>query len=311
MTCSSKKVIACSERPLSAIKKHRDYLKDLKQKKAKEAEDVEKAALKNSNKKNKIKKKAEMQRKKVKDWKNELNIIDKALGPEVPKKTEAEPAEDRPKAQLTAENLQKIADKQEIEIKQKEEAKEMKRPESERSNKAEASVPKSKDSKREEKKKPLWALSEKQVEDMEDKEAENLIQFAYELDYEKYMEDFEVKQALEAIRKRVNEINISKEKKDTLLEEIKKDDESKQEKKDALKEEPKKEDKQLAQLETKSHQSKAKSVKSLAESVRDEVLSQQKPDWNKSVKANEENTIEDKIASKLADQVLANAPVIS
>jgi hypothetical protein len=146
------------------------------------------------------------------------------------------------------------------------------------------------------------------VEDLEDKEAENLIQFAYELDYEKYMEDFEVKQALESIRKRVNEINVSKEKKDTILEEIKKDDEDKQEKKNLQKEEAKKEEK-LAQLETKSHQSK-KSVKSLAESVRDEVLSQQKPDWNKSVKGNEENTIEDKIASKLADQVLANAPVI-
>jgi hypothetical protein len=43
---------------------------------------------------------------------------------------------------------------------------------------------------------------------------DNLIEFAYELDYEKYIEDFEVRQALAILKERV--------------EEMKKDDEWKQ-----------------------------------------------------------------------------------
>lgn len=37
-------------------------------------------------------------------------------------------------------------------------------------------------------------------------EIDQLLEFAYELDYEKYMEDFEVRQALAVIKDRVNEI---------------------------------------------------------------------------------------------------------
>lgn len=42
----------------------------------------------------------------------------------------------------------------------------------------------------------------------EEKEAEidDLLEFAYELDYEKYMEDYEVRQALAIIKERVNNI---------------------------------------------------------------------------------------------------------
>ena len=42
----------------------------------------------------------------------------------------------------------------------------------------------------------------------EDKEAEidELLEFAYELDYEKYMDDYEVRQALAIIKDRVNEV---------------------------------------------------------------------------------------------------------
>jgi hypothetical protein len=55
-----------------------------------------------------------------------------------------------------------------------------------------------------------------------------LIEFAYELDYEKYMEDFEVRQALAIIKDRVNEIKkdedwktkIAKEWNDAAAEEV-------------------------------------------------------------------------------------------
>ena len=49
-------------------------------------------------------------------------------------------------------------------------------------------------------------MTEKEVEDEEEKEVDNLIEFAYELDYEKYIEDFEIRQALAILKDRVDEI---------------------------------------------------------------------------------------------------------
>lgn len=54
--------------------------------------------------------------------------------------------------------------------------------------------------------KPAWAVTEKQKEDAKETEIDELLEFAYELDYEKYMEDYEVRQALAIIKDRVNEI---------------------------------------------------------------------------------------------------------
>jgi hypothetical protein len=52
----------------------------------------------------------------------------------------------------------------------------------------------------------MWALSEKEQENEQDKEIDDLLEFAYELDYEKYMEDVEVRNAIAAIQSRVKEI---------------------------------------------------------------------------------------------------------
>jgi hypothetical protein len=49
-------------------------------------------------------------------------------------------------------------------------------------------------------------MTEKDVEDNKEKEIDDLLEFAYELDYEKFMDDFEVRQALAIIKDRVNEI---------------------------------------------------------------------------------------------------------
>lgn len=43
-------------------------------------------------------------------------------------------------------------------------------------------------------------------EDEKEKEIDELLEFAYELDYEKFVDDFEVRQALAIIKDRVNEI---------------------------------------------------------------------------------------------------------
>lgn len=46
-----------------------------------------------------------------------------------------------------------------------------------------------------------------------------MLEFAYELDYEKYMEDYEVRQALAIIKDRVNEITKDDDWKEKLAEE--------------------------------------------------------------------------------------------
>ena len=54
--------------------------------------------------------------------------------------------------------------------------------------------------------KPAWATTQKQQEEAKEQEVDELLEFAYELDYEKYMEDFEVRQALAVIKERVDNI---------------------------------------------------------------------------------------------------------
>ena len=72
------------------------------------------------------------------------------------------------------------------------------------------SVPKSKAPSKKSKKsaaaRPAWAKTEAQTEDAKEAEIDNLLEFAYELDYEKYMEDEEVRLALGAIKQRVNKM---------------------------------------------------------------------------------------------------------
>lgn len=53
---------------------------------------------------------------------------------------------------------------------------------------------------------PAWAITEKQQEVAKEQEIDELLEFAYELDYEKYMEDQEVRMALAVIKDRVQEI---------------------------------------------------------------------------------------------------------
>jgi hypothetical protein len=49
-------------------------------------------------------------------------------------------------------------------------------------------------------------VTEKQQVEAQEEEIDDLLEFAYELDYEKYMEDLEVRQALAVIKERVNDM---------------------------------------------------------------------------------------------------------
>ena len=75
------------------------------------------------------------------------------------------------------------------------------------------------------KEKPAWAKTEKQQEEEKEAEIDELLEFAYELDYEKYMDDYEVRQALAIIKDRVNEVTKQQDWKEKIAEEWKGADE--------------------------------------------------------------------------------------
>ena len=54
------------------------------------------------------------------------------------------------------------------------------------------------------KEKPKWAMTEAEADDVEDEEAAALVDFASGLDYDKYMDDLEVREALSVIRDRID-----------------------------------------------------------------------------------------------------------
>jgi hypothetical protein len=155
-----------------------------------------------------------------------------------------------------------------------------------------------------ERKKPGWALTEKEAEEIKEQEMDNLLEFAYQLDYEKYIDDFEVRQALAVLKERVHE--------------IKKDENWKHNfaAKKVIKEQPENIPEQIethsVRTGPKSTQSQAKSIRSMADTIKDikEKERIEKPDWNKSVKGSEKLTVEERAAIQLADQVLQNAPYL-
>merc|ERR1719482_711134 len=63
--------------------------------------------------------------------------------------------------------------------------------------------------KKEEKKKtkPLWAMTEQEKESFEEEEADDLINFAENLDYDKYMGDLEFRQALDTLQDRAGKLS--------------------------------------------------------------------------------------------------------
>lgn len=73
-------------------------------------------------------------------------------------------------------------------------------------------------------------MTQKMEEEEKEKEVDQLIEFAYDLDYEQYMEDYEVRQALAIIKDRVNEIKQDQEWKQNMADEWNKAAENEQKK---------------------------------------------------------------------------------
>lgn len=69
------------------------------------------------------------------------------------------------------------------------------------------------------KSKPAWATTQKDQENEKEAEIDDLLEFAYDLDYDKYMDDFEVRQAFAIINDRVKEIKEDQDWKEKIAQE--------------------------------------------------------------------------------------------
>lgn len=67
--------------------------------------------------------------------------------------------------------------------------------------------------------KPAWATTQKEQEETKEAEIDDLLEFAYDLDYDKFMEDFEIRQAFAIIQDRVKEIKQDQDWKEKIAEE--------------------------------------------------------------------------------------------
>jgi hypothetical protein len=67
--------------------------------------------------------------------------------------------------------------------------------------------------------KPAWATTHKEQEETKEAEIDELLEFAYDLDYDKFMEDFEIRQAFAIIQDRIKEIKQDQDWKEKIAEE--------------------------------------------------------------------------------------------
>ena len=135
-----------------------------------------------------------------------------------------------------------------------------------------------------------------------------MIEFAYELDYEKYMEDYEVRQALAIIKDRVNEIkkdedwktNIAKQWNEAAAAEDNgnPNDASYQPKQPRVNN-----DDTRSQASYKTGKTGA-SKASLRSQVLQAIQEEGRPEWDPSIKSENKQTTEDRVAARLASEVL-------
>ena len=157
-----------------------------------------------------------------------------------------------------------------------------------------------KKSKQSKKAKPAWALTMKEEEEQKEKEIDDLLEFAYELDYEKFMDDFEVRQALAIIKDRVSEIKKDVDWKNKMAQEW--NEAATGEEENVQKVDDPMETRSAVSYNSSKTAASKKSLRSqVLEAIQEE--GQNKPDWDKSVKG-DKNTTEDRIALRLATEVL-------
>jgi hypothetical protein len=157
--------------------------------------------------------------------------------------------------------------------------------------------------------KPAWALTEKQAQDKKEIEEEELVSFMQELDFDKYLQDLEVKLLMNNLRERISRIENDEEEKQRLEEQIKKDNQFKVKTKTKAKpffeepslqspSKPSKKAEREEEMEKESVASQAPShAGSVASSKTQETIQSlkermnQEKDWDKSVQVSIEQKI--------------------
>lgn len=156
------------------------------------------------------------------------------------------------------------------------------------------------------KEKPAWAKTEDQLHKEQEDEIDDLIEFAYDLDYEKYMEDLEVRQAIALIKERVHEIKKDDEWRTKIAEEWNQAEANPNE---AVRQRNQDDDTRSAvSIRTSVTGRSNMSKKS---ELRDQIKREEreKEDWDRSTQPDrQKKTVEEKLASKLADQILESNP---
>lgn len=156
--------------------------------------------------------------------------------------------------------------------------------------------------------KPKWAYTEEQVVDEQDKELNDLLAFTNNLDYDKYINDIEVKNMVTALKNRIDEIKGQE------------DDDWKKNIVDAWNKEERK-SVQLARVEIggddrsdcRSMASDSKSVASershkSIQDLKTKLENKEKKDWDNmsTTTAKKQASLEERIAKHVADEILRN-----
>lgn len=197
-----------------AIQKHKKWLKELEEKQQYEKEEENARAINEELRVAKIREKAGEERAKIRERNMEV-ILQSAqetsiskqdalkcdyLAPE-PLRRENQESNDPERTKLmplTEKNLEKIR---------------------------QASAKEKKDEKlsgKAAKPKPAWAMTEKQVDEKRENEEDELLAFMEDLDYDKYIEDLEVKTLMNLLKDRIDSLDTNKEEKRKVEKAIKK-----------------------------------------------------------------------------------------
>eukprot|EP00357_Protocruzia_adherens_P012552 CAMPEP_0115011858 /NCGR_PEP_ID=MMETSP0216-20121206/24334_1 /TAXON_ID=223996 /ORGANISM="Protocruzia adherens, Strain Boccale" /LENGTH=441 /DNA_ID=CAMNT_0002380689 /DNA_START=32 /DNA_END=1357 /DNA_ORIENTATION=+ len=184
----------------NVLNKHKKWLRELQKKKQHDNQTKEVEGKIKEERSKKFKENSAAQRQKLQDLKEEVNVINKVLDEDEPVNKEPERL-----GKLTSKNLQKHT-RNEDEVHSQQSKHEEKEKEKDKvSVTGSAKAKKSKKAK-----KPMWAYTEEKAAKVENQEEEEdvdqLLDFAYDLDYEKFIHDFEVRQAMELIKERVDEM---------------------------------------------------------------------------------------------------------
>lgn len=258
--------------PNSILVRHKRFLKTLEAKMQDGKELKSKEAEEKKEKFDKLKTQAEKQRQKIKQLKHTPEDA-----PTIEEQEEPKPVK---KSKLTAANLVK----NEKEIERSEQASRA------ASRKAEAP-------------KPEWAKTAENSKKEKEDEIDDLIDFAYELDYEQYMEDMEVRQALELIKQRVGEMKKDEQWKDKM-----EDDHVREQERNERIEQIKKERRE----ECGSVADSQMSTQSRKDEIMDQIKAEQagQPEWDNysQAESRKDKNPEELLASRLAKEILMENP---